>query len=543
MTSPARLYVYLAIAFGGSALWAVTPYFSPIAWIVLALAWMVPLAAERRRPAPAGPAASRAAALITLAVTLPAFFFLISTWTNDFPFLGDHNVHLRYLQESYAFYTSLAIEQPLGFATRYPGFFHLLALPANLIAHAFDWSAPINIGRLTNALAIPAWLLILRPKFVRRWPDARVLAPAAFLFLQKDVLYYFTSTYLEPWSVILVLTAIEAAIERGREAADDAMLLVGLAAMVKEQAVFVLPFLALWSLERGAIRHRLIVAFVAAAPFISYYDVRRHAGVWRTAGMQPLADVFTTERLLRYAQRTVEQFGLATIVVIALAIALLVLATRRSLFAAIAAAAAFQALFFFTDRLAFDWVAYPRLQLVMLVLLAAPLFLAPPKLAVVIAILNAIPLVSFLMVDQFELNGFEHSDAPIYLPVKQLFAEGEQRGILKPAETVAVLSNIHGVRAGYAIASLPLAYPRIAAAHPLEIIPLDARTLERCRCTESRPAVAAFFVYAAPEHRIHGPLDAMRRIADECDRRVQTSCTSRIALRHRDQLVGLLGGN
>jgi hypothetical protein len=481
MTSRTRLYVYLLIAFGGSALWAVTPYFSALGWSVLALAALLPLAAERRRPAPAGPTASRAAALITIAIIAPTFFFLTRTWPNDFPFLGDHNVHLRYLRESCAFWTSFTIEQPLGFATRYPGLFHLLALPANLAAHAFDWNAPINVGRLTNALAIPAWLLILRPIFVRRWPDARVLAPAAFLFLQKDVIYYFTSTYLEPWSVILILTAIEATIERGREAADDAMLLVGLAAMVKEQAIFVLPFLALWSLERGAIRHRLIVAFVAAAPFLCYYDARRHAGVWRTAGMQPLTDIFTTERFLRYAQRTVEQFGLATIIVVVLVFALLALAMRRSLFAAIAAAAAFQALFFFTDRLAFDWVAYPRLQLVMLALLAAPLFLAPPKVAIAIAALNLIPLVSFLTVNQFELNGFEHSDAPIHFPVEQLFAEGEQRGILKPGQPVAVLSNIHGVRPGYALASLPLAYPHIAAAHPLEILPLDARTLERCR--------------------------------------------------------------
>jgi hypothetical protein len=83
---------------------------------------------------------------------------------------------------------------------RYPGAWYLLATPFIGPAHLAG-----NIefaGRLATASAAAAWLFLLRPFLVGRWPDIQILPAVTLVLWQKDALYYFDSVYLEPWPVV-----------------------------------------------------------------------------------------------------------------------------------------------------------------------------------------------------------------------------------------------------------------------------------------------------------------------------------------------------
>src|SRR5205814_213870 len=130
---------------------------------------------------------------------------------------------------------------PPSFAARYPGTLHFFAAPLHAIATAH----PLNVERMLNALAIPVWLLILRPLILRRHATAGTFAVAALLFWQKDVVYYFTSGYLEPWAIVIVLTALEHVITYNGADIHVPLLLLGTAAIMKEHVVITLPIVAL----------------------------------------------------------------------------------------------------------------------------------------------------------------------------------------------------------------------------------------------------------------------------------------------------------
>src|SRR5262245_36810324 len=116
-TAPARfarvppwllLHFYLLVAFAFSALWASVSLFSLLGWSVLVLAIALPLldrqgATRAKSPLPRPSAGAFA---LAAAMAAPTLAYLARSWDFDFPFLGDHNVHLRYLQESWTFWTS-----------------------------------------------------------------------------------------------------------------------------------------------------------------------------------------------------------------------------------------------------------------------------------------------------------------------------------------------------------------------------------------------------------------------------------------------------
>ena len=86
---------------------------------------------------------------------------------------------------------------------------------------------------------------------------------AALLFWQKDVVYYFTSGYLEAWAIVLVLTALEHLVVYDDEAIWRPLLLLGTPAsffaeilsrplLGRVERVLRQPALA-WALGTGAI--------------------------------------------------------------------------------------------------------------------------------------------------------------------------------------------------------------------------------------------------------------------------------------------------
>jgi len=561
------------------------------------------LPATRRR----GDRLTAGSALAGLALVAPTAAYLVLTWRQEFPFLGDQNVHLRFLEASFDFWRfwllpvamttiifawlykrraprwmalltaavlalGLAIGTPARFAVRYPGLFHFVAFPANAASHLFRWDSPLNAARLTNAGAPLVWLFILRPLVVGRRPDCRIAPLAALLLFQKDFIYYFCSGYLEPYSIILVLTAMELLFVEGGDGALRSALLIGLAAMFKEQAILLLPFfglMAFTSKDRSLMLARKSgVLLVATTPFLLYYDVRRHSEVWRKVGFVSFSQAATPERFLRFGQRLHEQFGWATLVMAALAIASLVLSLlpnrHRLFFAVMTSASMFHIAFFFLEKSSLDWVAYPRFQLIPIVLLSAPLLLlgerlsnlpdagssglrqALPSLATA-AVLIAFNLPSMLpffyktMGNDVDRNFFEHKDAPVYVPVAALTGAAENRHMLDDVRAIRVVSNIHGIEAGYGLFSLPMAYPRISEAYRIEIGPLDSRSIRDCGCTSQSEARAGFFVYFPPGRGGEFPRVAMERAAQQCEAEMARRCLSTFSMRRAGQLIGSIG--
>lgn len=255
---------------------------------------------------PVLPARRTAMLLVGLLCCAPVVVSLCLTWDQNFPFVGDHDYQLFASRHALEFWRVrgwvlfgillglakvprlrrsgawplLALGgllawsfwvEPSPYFARYPGAFYLLAAPLNAVAQFMRWASPLDANRLTNALGLPVWLFLLRPLVVKRWPDVGALAFCLFFFWQKDVVYYFTSTYLEPWCIVFVLLAAEILLTRPAEQGWLACLLTGTAAAFKEQGILVLPFAwlaATISLPRGAGRLRRVVpAIVSALPF------------------------------------------------------------------------------------------------------------------------------------------------------------------------------------------------------------------------------------------------------------------------------------
>lgn len=604
------LTLYLTIVLLLSAVWVNSERLSVQGWaltiVALALAVSTPLSWPASSRGTGKPAVG--SALGGLALAAPTAAYLTLTWRQEFPFLGDHNVHLRYLEESFDFWKiwllpvtaamilaaylyrrratrwialltvaamgiGLVVDSPARFAVRYPGLFHFIAFPANAASQVFSWDSPLNAARLTNAATPLVWLFILRPLIIGRWPDRHIAPLAAFLLFQKDFIYYFTSAYLEPYAVVLVLTAMELLFVEGRDGALRSALLIGIASMIKEPAFLVLPFFGVMAFtsqdRRRAIARKGGALLVAATPFLLYYDVRKHSAVFRKAAFESLfSEAATSERFIRFGQRLGEQFGWATVVMLALALTSVTLSLlpnrHRLFFAATTSASILSMSFFFLEKASAGWIAYPRFQLIPLALLSAPLLVvgemlsaradaepgeirvALPTMAIAV-LLIAFHLPSTALFfgksagNDVDRNFFEHKDAPIYFPVAALTRAASDRGMLDRITTIGVVSNIHGVVAGYGLFSLPLAYPRISRTYRIGVGPLDSRSTRDCGCTSKSEAKAGFFVYFPPGDWRGFPRAAMQRAAQECEAEMVRSCSSTVSMRREGQLIASIG--
>ncbi|MBV9557123.1 MAG: hypothetical protein JO254_08570, partial [Pseudolabrys sp.] len=196
---------------------------------------------------------------------------------------------------------------------RYPGAWYFLAIP--FLAPAYLTHNLELAGRLANALAPLAWLFLLRPYFIGRWPDFRILPLAAFVLWQQDVLYFFDSSYLEPWAVIFSLLAVELLIVNGRAAAPVACLMVGIAAAFKEPPILALPFVWLagepW---RGTWteRAKLTGAGLAAGfPFVLYFVARKSLTAAELAYNRPVSLQFDLTQMKAYAVEYLHHMSLS----------------------------------------------------------------------------------------------------------------------------------------------------------------------------------------------------------------------------------------
>lgn len=431
---------------------------------------------------------------IAALVCAPTAILLVGTLREEFPFSGDHIHHLQMGLLSHHFWKqqipwlalfaagawllrraglrpwaliafavlvawSFTDASPLS-ASRYPASSYLLDLPLQIVSHMMVWSAPLDAHRITTALSLVAWLFVLRPLALRRWPDAGILPFALFYFWQQDVVYYDTTSYLEPWSIVFVLTAIELLASDRPSRSWLPVLLVGVGAGFKEQAVLVLPFVGLASLAtiprtRRAWGAAALNGVLAILPFACWYQAVRPLSPFarNSAGLASWPELVSSHRLRVFGWRLHEQFGatglvmLAATLVVAIVLAIRV-PRRRWLTLCLLAAAFTQVAFFYTDRVSMPWTGYPRFHLYAIALIGFAAWMPTPGVRIPTAIVAAAialaqlptlaPTVALAARPDPARNYFEHSDAPIYFPIKSLVLEARRDGALKPGTPIAV---------------------------------------------------------------------------------------------------------
>lgn len=533
--------------------------------------------------------------LLGVVIATPLLVWLILFRPVEFPFIGDHNVHLRHLlaagetwrpvwlvalamlllvlprvRGALPGWTPVAImgawmlggvfvDPASGFATRYPGTLHFLAVPIAALCERLQSSSPLDAIRIANALALPAWMFVLRPLCLKRWPGISVLPFAVFLFFQKDVVYYFSSAYLEPWSLVMFALAVELLVTGEARDSWKAVLAAFAAPMIKEYTILLAVFIAIGAYLRAREkRDRLQVvlsAMTGTLVFGFYYTARLRTGVFGASGFDPSG--LGPGRLAGYAERAGQQFGSAFPIVVALAAALVLLVLRRGIgwrtWAPLAAGIIVHNFYFLGEKLTTEWLGYPRFQIPVLAFMAAPLLLLPslPKarnwilgvslLIAVAHLLSARPLIAAIGKPEVTMNFFEHRDAPVYLPFRQLVEEADRRGWTAATTRLRVLSNLHGVKRGYVPVALPLAYPDLAERFAIEVGPLDHSSFARCTCTATNEPVIGLYAYFNGAETTDAPVVAIKEAATRCHERIARSCTSSFAFRYHDQLVGSFG--
>ena len=95
---------------------------------------------------------------------------------------------------------------------RYPTAFYFLSTPLNVAFDVARIPYPFTANHVVNVLSVPAWLFVLRPILIGRWPDWRVLPVALLIYFQGPSIVYAGSGLLEPWAFVFVLLAMEAAV-------------------------------------------------------------------------------------------------------------------------------------------------------------------------------------------------------------------------------------------------------------------------------------------------------------------------------------------
>jgi hypothetical protein len=611
---PSRLLtVYLFAVILVSGVWIGTPGRFPLIWIAALAVGAVTQTLTFRLALPDGlPVRANARdALLAIAASAPALVYLIATWRQEFPYLGDQWLHNAGGIEAYEFWwpfawivaaaaiasviwrvrrhedspaalialaavvaAGLAMPHPLSFAGRYPGTLHFFSVPLRVMMHA---TSPLNVERLLNALSIPIWLLVLRPLIVRRHVDIFAITVAAMLFWQKDNAYYFTSGYLEPWAIVLLLVAAEHLVRFESEAVWRPLLLLGSAAMVKEQLILGLPIVAaIYFPFRGSRRaqaEHVLVTAVAATPFALFWRVHELFKSWAAAAPVP-SEALSAAHFALFRDRIALQFGIA-IPLVLVAVALLILfAVRLRAFAALACTAAADFTVIYFARILQPWAGYPRLNLVPLAFAAValgyaferlvqartrasvphvpvpnagPSLWSRPRVARTLfsvllllgVALNCIPLVSAIR-DAFRPSSarsfIEHSDAPLFFPIREAIEASQ----LVAGSRIDVLTDGKRIFQFFWPGPLVDQYPDLAARYRLRSASFTGNA-SRCRCIDPAITQLAVFIRFTNLGTRIPQRDAIAAEAQQCEGEIRRTCKRVSEVRNENALVGLVG--
>lgn len=485
-----------------------------------------PAALDALRAAPASLLVSRAV-LLALAVAA-------SVWAYR------RNPGFTIAVAALASFVWIAGEQAREF--RYPALAYHAAFP--FLLPAFLAGAPELAFRLSNLAALAAWLFVLRPLLLKRWPDFPVLAAAAFLFWNDSFLAAFDAAYLETWAIVFLALAVEARARGGADAAPLACVLVGFAAAAKEPAIFALPFFWLsalpWRDAHGRGRDATLAACAAGLPFLAFFAANRTLGQVRPVSFGP-PDATTLEGLAEYARRFAEGGGGWALAGLALALAALAASRDRIAALACAGAAAFLILFFVLERGSLGYAGVPRFLWLAMPFLAAGLLARDGRILALVVCVAQFPGVLAAVErarGDFAARSFaEYYDAPFVFPVKSLLREAR----LDPAARVSVLRPDPALQPGAAMGRQGAALEFVDEAP--------------CACTTARPNLLAlappetgFWALGAAPPAGTGPeksrierWHAARDALPACRAALETSC-ARVLTRAVDgRLVAVLG--
>ncbi len=586
---PSRLpTVYLFAVILISGVWIGTPALFPLTWMVVLAVGAATQIIPVRLPVPAGPGISVSTrdVLLTVLASAPASLYLAATWRQEFPYLGDQWLHNACGIEAYAFWwpwrwiaavlaiavvawwvrraepstaalialalvcaAGLAAPSTLSFAGRYPGTLHFFSVPLRAV---MPGSSPLNVERLLNVLSIPVWLLVLRPLVIRRHVDISAMTIAAFLFWQKDNVYYFTSGYLEPWAIVLLLTAAEHVVVFGEEAVWRPMLLIGLAAMVKEQLILSLPivtavYFPLRQSRRAQMEH-LVVSAVAVTPFVLFWRARETFKTWGVAS--PVASALSPEHAALFRSRIALQFGAALPLAIAAFVFLIVLAMRRRAYLTLLLIAVADGIVIYFATILQPWAGYPRLNFVPLV--AASLALG--SVAALLAVRNRVAGVILVLLTA-ALNGIvmapamrdsvrpssarsftEHYDAPLFFPIRQSIEVANP-----PAGSrIDLLTNGRRIFQFFWAGPLEDQYPDLTTRYRLRSGSFSGDP-SRCRCTDPAIAKLAVFVRFTNLGEHVPERAATEAEAAQCAAEVRRTCGHTTGVMNDGVLVGMFG--
>jgi hypothetical protein len=432
---------------------------------------------------------------------------------------------------------------------RYPTAFYLLAMPLNVLFDVIASPYPYTANHVVNTLSMPAWLLLLRPLVIGRWPDWRALIVALLVYFQPTALTLLSSPMLEPWAIVFALLSVEALAALEPERRWIAVPLCVVAVCVKETFVLLLP--TVWLLSCVEWRHRrpvlrpgaIALAIAAATPFMAYLAVRislTEARGYEVSGGETL---FGIGRLVEWVGNLRAQVGAGSLIAIAAAVALTLRAAPLWIATALGTTA-----FFLADAVSVPWTGYARFQVDSLLAICAAVFALTYQraferrtLIVWCGIIAALQLPATLRVFALDLqpdherNSLEWNRGLIRLPIRALASR------IAATEGAARVRSIRVITFGTDLTSLKVAYPDLARRYQL-IGDQQPSSTPDCRCKDDTEAVIAGFEWPANLGNTPAAWASFTSIAAACVNQIETTCHDRSLVRDRaGSVVGALG--
>ncbi|MCW5199482.1 hypothetical protein VU05_01950 [Desulfobulbus sp. F1] len=552
--------------------------------------------------------------LLGIFVASPIVIYFVITWNQEFPFIGDHDFHLienykatlfwiDFKWQLLIFLLTFIFSIRFGIIKYWIPFAGIIliwwsrydTLPWHHISHAFYirypaagrfFSVPFmyfailtnadqlyNFSRIVNIAILTAWIYLFRPFLFNRKPNLNLALFCLTFLCQTSVIYYFNTSYLEPLASIFLLLAVESLfVYSQKNNYVIACLLVGLAAMVKEQAILVLPWVLLagkpWAWNIRQWTRGIIVGISSAVPFLVYYSVRmQRMDSGRNFKLITLDQLLDPERYLTLFGRLgyhLGGYGIVSVLLLSIfsCIAIIKYKEYRIAVLCIIGASLTQLVFFFTDANSSEYIGYFRFAFISLALIAGIILSAENVIETcsIKIMMVTIPLffsaaynLSFFFKDVYtndlNRNFIEHSDAPVYLPISTLIKKAESQHLLNRGNRIYINDNT-----GYHINSAGIHYTRIATSYSIEI-----NKLFKCGCDEDVDAVIVPFIYfsgmniglrespqkyspfAPPPQKMAESWCLSNSKKDQCYREMKETCSSVISETFNGDLVGLMG--
>jgi hypothetical protein len=430
---------------------------------------------------------------------------------------------------------------------RYPAGFYHIATPLNVLFDVGGSPYPFTANHIVNGLSVPAWLFVLRPIVIGRWPDWQVLPVALLIYFQAPAFVYLSSTLIEPWAIVFMLLSVEALVALPPDDRWVAVLLAAIGTWFKETAVLLLPTIWLlacveWKGWRPSLRpHALAVGVAALAPFFVYFMVRLEADIHRIVTVSAAAEVWGAARIREWFTNVSAQLGVTAVI----GVALMFVATLRRVAWALTTIGL--VLFFFVDTLGIPYTGYGRYQAFSLIALCGAVIAWTYRtrdrrvliaLPLVVGALQAVPVARAFALDfrpDYERNSLEWKDSLIRLPIRTL------------AEKIAAtpggdqVRRIRVITFGIDLISLRVAYPDLADRFDLQGDEQSAAAPD-CRCRDNSEAVIAGFTLPAHFGDTPAAREMFNHVSAACVNQIDTTCRSRTVERHRSgAIVGAMG--